>query len=255
MHTEHGSHRDTAIEALAAREYERAGDAYARAGWRVLADPRDGVSPFAADDKGWVGGGLQYLVTSALAYRVAGRETRATRRAVAGVAVARDLENGLDQPAQHACLAEFVADCRVAGGLDDAGAAYEEAAAAYLDAAATTEQPQALATSPLFEAAAAPIRQVARGPADGEIAVDWDDLHGDDPAQPGRFLAARPAYKRQRFPGLVGRMVEDRYLAVPRGTTEYDNDRYRCPECGSSDVNWAGGGVYCLRCSTPMAEQ
>jgi hypothetical protein len=118
MSTQDGGHRDAAVDALASREYERAGDAYTRAAWRVLADPREDLGPFDADEQGWVGDGLQYLVTSAIAYRVAERETRATRRAVEGVAVARDLQNGLDQPAQHACLAEFVADFKTAGGLD-----------------------------------------------------------------------------------------------------------------------------------------
>jgi len=48
-------HRTVAVGALADREYERAGDAYTRAAWDRLADPREGLSPFEADERGWVG--------------------------------------------------------------------------------------------------------------------------------------------------------------------------------------------------------
>lgn len=252
MSTPDGGHRDAAIDSLAVRAYERAGNEYTRAAWSVLAEPRADQSPFDADDRGWVGRGVQYLVVAALAYRVAGVDGRATQRAVEGVAVARDLKHGLSHPVQHACLDEFVADLRVAGGLDGVADAYESAAEAYRSAAAAVEEPQARATTPLFGAAAAPIKQVARGQENGEIAVKWEDLHGSDPDDAGPFLAHRATYKRKRFPGLVERAVADGHLAAPRGTTEYGNDNYRCPACGADDVNWAGTEVLCLRCSTPM---
>ena len=250
MRTQDGGHHDAAVAALAAREYERAGDEYTRAAWRVLADPREGGGPF--DEKGWVGAGLRHLVVAAVAYRVAGRDGRATRRGVEGVAVARDLRESFDRPVQQACFAEFVADFRVVGDLDGAEAAYEDAAAAYREAGDAVEDPSYWTTTPLFQAAAAPLKQVARGPADGEIAVDWDALHGSDPSATGDFLAYRADYKRRRFPGLVERVVDDGYLAAPRGTTEYDNANHECPACGSTDVNWAGDDVLCLRCSTPV---
>jgi hypothetical protein len=254
MSMQDGGHVAAAVAALGTREYGTAGDEYTRAARRVLADPRPDLGPFEADDKGWVGRGVGYLVVASVAYRVAGRPDRATHRAVEGVSVARDLTNALEGPAQEACLEEFVADFRVAGDLDGVEAAYESAADAYRDAAEAVEDPQSRATTPLFRAAIAPLKQVARGPANGEIAVGWEDVHGDDPASPGAFLASRPAYKRQRFPGLVQRVVEDGHLAAPRGTTEYDNAVHECPNCGSSDVNWVGNQVLCLRCSTP-AEQ
>jgi len=134
-------------------------------------------------------------------------------------------------------------------GVDDA---YESASTAYQSAADTVSEPQARATTPLFGAAAAPIKQVARGQANGEIAVKWEDLHGSDPDDAGAFLAHRATYKRQRFPGLVKRAVADGHLAAPRGTTEYGNENHRCPACGADDVNWAGTDELCLRCSTPM---
>lgn len=255
MSTQDGGHRDAAVAALATREYERAGDAYTRAAWRVLADPRPDVAPFDPGEKGWVGSGLAYLVTAAVAYRVAGRDSRATRRGVEGVAVARDLRGAFDHPVQRACLLEVVADCKTAGGLDGASEAYEAAADAYREAGDGIDDPQYWGTTPLFEGATAPLQQVARGPADGEIAVTWADLHGGDPAQSGAFLAHRARYKRQRFRALVEQAVEEGHLAAPRGTTEYATDHHRCPDCGSTDVNWVADSVLCLRCSRPTAEQ
>ncbi|SDF28590.1 hypothetical protein SAMN04488067_10393 [Halorubrum xinjiangense] len=251
MNTDDGGHHDAAVDALAVREYERAGNRYTRGGRRVLADPRPEVDPFEPDEKGWVGQGLQQLLAAAVAYRVAGLDGRASRRAAEGIAAARDLESALRRPGQAACLAEFVADFRVAGGLGDAEAAYDDAAERYVAAADEIDSPQALATTPLFEAAAATIKQVARGQADGEIAIKWEDLHGPDPDRPGDFLAHRARVKKQRFAGLIQRAVDDGHLAAPRGTTEYDNDSHRCPDCGSNHVNWAGTGILCLRCSRP----
>jgi hypothetical protein len=252
--TDDGGHRETAVAALAERRYEAAGDAYTRAGRRVLADPRPDVDPFADDEQGWVGDGLAHLVTAALAYRVADRSDRATRRAVEGVAVARDLENALSHPAQRACLRAFVADFRVAGGLDGVEAAYAEAADRFDAAAASIDDPRKRATTALFKAAGEPIAQVARGFADGEIAVGWEQLHGSDPDAPGEFLAERARYRRRRFPSLVARAVDDGHLAAPRGTTEYATDRYECPACGSADINRVAGSVLCLRCSRPTEQ-
>jgi hypothetical protein len=245
--------RANAVDALAERAYERAGDEYTRAGWQTLAAPREGLSGFEPDEKGWVGRGLAALIVAAVAYRVAGRADRGTHRGVEGVAIARDLTNTLAEPVQEACLAEFVGDFRVVGGLDDAAAAYDDAAAAYAEVGDEID-PQYWGTTPLFQAAAAPIKQVARSTENGEIAVQWEDLHGSDPAQPGAFLAHRARYKKQRFPTLVDRVVDDGYLAAPRGTTAYNTEQYQCPNCGSSDVNWTADSILCLRCSTPMVE-
>ena len=251
MNTRDGGHYDAAVDAVAAREYGTAGNRYTRGGRRVLADPREDLDPFAPDDKGWIGQGLGHLLTATVAYRVAGEDARATQRAVEGIATTRDFQGVLEAPGQDACLAEFVADFRVAGGLDGASEVYNEAMERYTTAADAVDSPQALATTPLFEAAAATIKQVARGQANGEIAIQWEDLHGSDPSQPGEFLAHRAQFKKQRFAGLVKRTVTSGHLAAPRGTTEYNNETHRCPNCGSNDVNWAGTGVLCMRCSTP----
>jgi hypothetical protein len=255
MNTQDAGHRKAAVGALADGEYVAAGNEYTRAGWRVLADPRPDVETFEIDRHGWVGTGLAHLVIAAVAYRVAGRDARATRRGVAGVADAEELATVADHPVQRACFLEFVGDFRAAGGLDGVTAAYEAAADAYRDAGPGIDDPREWATTPLFEAAAAPLKQVARGPANGEIAVEWGDIHGSDPADPGAFLAARASYKRRRFRSLVERVTDDGALAAPRGTTEYATDHHQCPACGSTDVNWVENHVLCLRCSSPTAEQ
>jgi len=242
--------RADAVGALAQREYVAAGDAYTRAAWDRLAEPREGQSPFGADEKGWVGRPLQRLVLAGICYRVAGRGERATHRGQEGVAVAADLEGVLTAPGQQACLREFAADFRVVGGLDGASETYDEAEQLYREAGVT--DPQTLTTTPLLQAAAGPLKQVARGLDNGEIAVSWEDLHGPDPDDAGRFLAHRATVKRQRFPTLVERAVESGRLAAPRGTTEYNNANFRCPDCGSTDVNWVTEHTLCLRCSTPM---
>ncbi len=247
------SYHEQAVSALADRAYESAGDAYTRAGWAQLAEPRDGQNPFEPDSHGWVGRPLEWLVVAALAYRVAGRTQRATHRSVAAEAIARDLHAVFETPVQRACLLEYIGDCRVAGGLEGVEEAYETAAEAYREAGTDIETPEVWATTPLFEAVSGPIKQVARGRANGEIAATWETLHGPDPAQPGAFLAHRVRYKRQRFRGLLEGAVADGHLAAPRGTTAYGTDA-TCPRCGSADVNWVASLVLCLRCSTPTGQ-
>ncbi len=241
---------ERAVMALANREYEQAGNAYSRSGWSTLAEPRDGLSPFDADEHGWVGRALRSLAVGAVAYRVAGKQTRATRRCVEGVAVTKDLQTGLSEPAQQACLLEFAADFHAIGGLSGVEDAYDNSETAYREG--DIEEPQTWGTTPLFEAAAEPIKQLARSTANGEIAIKWEDLHGSDPNQPGAFLAHRARYKRSRFPSLIEAVCSEGYLAAPRGTTEYNNEQYRCPDCNSSDVNWTGDSTLCMRCSRPM---
>ena len=255
MNTQDGGHHEAAVAAIADNSFVVAGDEYTRAGWRVLADPRPEIDTFDVDDRGWVGEGLAHLVVATVSYRVAGRDARGTRRAIAGVAEAKELADVAGSSVQRACFLEFVGDFRAAAGLDGAADTYDDAADAYRAADAEIKDPQTRATTPLFQAAVVPLKQVARGPANGEIAIKWEDIHGSDPADPGAFLAARASYKRQRFPSLVERVIADGDLAAPRGTTEYDTDHHRCPACGSTDVNWVDNNVLCLRCSAPTAPQ
>ena len=255
MHTNDNGHYAAAVAALADRRYEAAGDAYSRAGWAVLADPRDDHDPFAPDDRGSIGDGPRHLLSATLCYRVADCPARATRRATAGIAAAGDLGATMATPLQAACFDEFAADFRVAGGLEGAADAYTAAAEAYRAAADETTDPQTVGATPLFLAAAAPAKQLARTLDNGEIAIEWADLHGADPSDPGDFLAARATYKRQRFPSLVEGCVDRGVLAAPRGTTEYATDHHKCPACGSRDVNWVANSTLCLRCSRPTEPQ
>ena len=255
MHTNDNGHYAAAVAALADRRYETAGDAYTRAGWSVLADPRDDHDPFAPDDRGSIGDAPRHLLTAALCYRVGDCPARATRRATAGIAAVGDLGATMATPLQAACFDELAADFRVAGGLNGAADAYADAADAYRAAADGSTEPQTVGATPLFLAAAAPAKQLARTLENGEIAIEWEDLHGSDPSAPGDFLAARAEYKRQRFPSLVDGCVENGVLAAPRGTTEYATDHHVCPACGSRDVNWVANSTLCLRCSRPTEPQ
>jgi hypothetical protein len=256
MHVEDGGYHAEAVSRLADRDYPSAGDMYARAAWSILAEPRDGSSPFDEDEHGNVGAALREMFMSAVCYRVSGRGKRAGYRSTQGVAVSRDLAEAFASPVQRACLMEFVADFR-AVSPDDEGYrdAYERAAASYRSAVDGDTQPTSVSTTGLFMSASAGIKQIARTLADGEIAVEWEDLHGPDPSESGEFLARRAEYKLQRLPGLLERVTEEGFLAAPRGSTEYATDHHRCPECGSEDVNWVAESVLCLRCSRPMEEQ
>jgi len=191
---------------------------------------------------------------SAVCYRIAGQDGRAESRSAQGVAVSEDLMETFASPVQEACLKEFVADFHAVVGEPERDE-YASAAESYASVVDEDTQPQSVATKPLFNASAAPIKQLGRSLSNGEIAVKWEDLHGPDPSDPGEFLRHRAAYKSQRFPSLVEGVVEEGFLAAPRGTTEYSNDHHRCPECGSCDVNWVADSVLCLRCSRPMKKQ
>lgn len=249
MPSDDGGHRDAAVAALADRAYEQAGNHYTRSGWRILADPRADSDPFTVGDQGWVGVGLSRIACAVASYRVAGKHTRARQRGVAGIATAQDLLTQCDRPVQQACLYEYVGDCRVLIGTDPANA-YERAIDTYHES--TVSDPQRWATSALFEAVAAPLKQLARGQADGEIAVTWEDLHGADPDQPGAFLGHRVEYKQHHLERTLQKAIDAGHLAAPRGSTAYGTDSYRCPDCGSTDVNWVGDSTLCLRCSRPV---
>jgi len=82
MSTHDGDYYGDAVAALADRRYDTAGNDFARAAWRTLATPRPDQAPFDADEKGWVGTGLQHLVSHPPLKRWACRWTPAlpTRR-------------------------------------------------------------------------------------------------------------------------------------------------------------------------------
>jgi hypothetical protein len=250
MHVNDDGHHKEAVLCLADRDYASAGDSYARAGWSILSEPRSGRSPFDEDDHGYVGRSLQEMFMSAVCYRIAGQNRRARSRSECGVAVSEDLAESFASPVQRACLKEFVADFRVVSPDGERYRdAYEEAAESYRSAVDEATEVQTVSTTALFRAASEGMKQMGRTLENGEIAVEWQDLHGPDPSDAGDFLAHRARYKLQRLPSLVDGVIEEGFLAAPRGSTEYNTDHHRCPECGSEDVNWVADTVLCLRCS------
>jgi len=243
-------HRDAAITHLVDGEYRAAGDEYTRAAYAVLADPGEGRGLYADDGKGWFARGVAALTTAALCYRVAGVDDRAAHRGREAEAVAADQRDGVRSAAvERALCEELIGDARVAGGHDDADAAYERAAAGY--EAAAPEDPMDWVTRPAFEAANRAIRHASRNTGSE---LSWDDLHGADPSR-AAYLATRARTKARRFPAVVDAITAAGRLHPPRGTTEHDNARYRCPDCGTSEVNWIGEEVVCIDCSARMVEQ
>ncbi|QZA88165.1 hypothetical protein K0C01_10250 [Salinarchaeum sp. IM2453] len=248
-----GGHRQAAIQELAAQAYDSAGDEYSRAAWSVLSDPREDVDTFELSQKGWTGIGISYLLKAAICYRVAGLDTRAEQRGTAGLMITKDLIGRTERTVQVGCLKEMGGDFRVIADLGEAKPVYKSAVSTYQDV--TVDDPQSWTTTPLFEAAASPLKQLARGQENGEIAVTWEDLHGSDPSQPSAFLAHRVKYKHQHLPAYLTQAIKDSMFAAPRGSTAYNTDSYQCPTCGSRDVNWTGDSTLCLRCSSPTEKR
>jgi DNA-directed RNA polymerase subunit RPC12/RpoP len=48
---------------------------------------------------------------------------------------------------------------------------------------------------------------------------------------------------------MLAARVEAGKFHPPRGSTEYNTGRFRCPNCGSDDVNYVADTVLCLRCA------
>ena len=250
MHVNDGGYHTEAVSHLADRDYVSAGNSYSRAGWSILAEPQSGRSPFDKDEHGYVGRALQEMFSSAVCYRIAGQDQRARSRSKEGVAVSNDLAESFGSPVQKACLREFIADFRtVSPDSEGYRDAYENAADSYRSAVDQGTEPRSVSATALFRSASEGIKQLGRTLANGEIAIEWEDLHGPDPSEPGEFLAHRAKYKLQRLPSLLDGVLQEGFLAVPRGSTEYSTDHHRCPECGSKDVNWVADTVLCLRCS------
>ena len=72
----------------------------------------------------------------------------------------------------------------------------------------------------------------------------WDDIHGDG----SNALTRRVRFARARLPAFLDAREREGHLHAPRGSTEYGNDSYRCPECGANDINHVADTVLCLRC-------
>jgi hypothetical protein len=244
-------YRDEAITQLVDRQYGEAGDRYTLAGFGELGElTGDGRNTLVDDGLGWYGFGLQYLTAAGLCYRLSGPAGRAGNRAKQAIVYAEDQRDFVrDHPVERGICEEFVGDAYAVAGADAASDAYERAAAAYREA--DVEDATEWATKPVFEAANGLILHASRNTPDETM---WDDLHGSDPST-GEYLAYRARYKSRVLPRVVDRVVEEGVLHAPRGSTEHNNDTYRCPECGQSEVNWVGNEVICLDCSVRLEEK
>ena len=246
-------HRETAISALVERNWQTAGDAYTRAAHRDLGDGERGdgsggdvLAPGARDRPA---AGLSFLLTAGLCYRLAGAEDRARYRALTVAPLALDARDHVRDGVARAVCQEFVADAAVIRGAEDAAAdAYDRAERLYR--ANHPDDPLGVATDPLFDAANGLLLHASRN----YRGVEWDDLHGPDP-EGEDYLAHRPRYKSRTLPEAVDRVLEAGQLHLPRGSTEYNNDTYRCPDCGEHDVNYVGGETVCLYCSVRVEER
>ena len=236
------------MTALVDRDWRGAADAYTRAAHRDLGDIEGGdvLAPTGSDRPA---SGLAFLCSAALCYRLAGAEDRARYRALTVAPLALDARDHVREGVERAVCQEFVADAAVLRGADDvAGDAYDRSAALYRE-----HRPDDLldvVTAPVFDAANSLILHASRN----YRGVEWDDLHGPDPAEPG-YLAHRADYKARVLPEIIERVVEAGQLHAPRGSTEYNNGTYRCPDCGEHDVNYVAGEVVCLYCSTRVEER
>ncbi|RJT07133.1 hypothetical protein [Halococcus sp. IIIV-5B] len=240
--------RDAAITHLIDRIYRDARESYALAAYVEWAGagghPSDVFDP---DGRGYVADGLCYLLTSALCARLAGHDDRGGNLAHQAQLVATDQRDHVrDHPVERAVFSEFVGDALVIADSEKAGSAYDEAAAAY--EAAAPNDPVDWATQPPLAAATELLLHCSRNTSQ---AVEWDDLHGANPADE-EYLAHRARYKKRVFPMVVESVLETGILHPPRGTTEHRSDDWQCPDCGTNEVNWTGGEVVCLDCSARM---
>ncbi|MFB6296988.1 MAG: hypothetical protein ABEH56_00545 [Salinirussus sp.] len=251
-------HRADAVTALVDRDWGAAADAFTLAAHHDLggevrtdADETGGnwtvLDPGRRDRPAF---GLSLLCRAALCYRLAGADDRARLRALTVIPLAIDGRDHVRTGVGRGVSQEFAADARaVRGDTDGAESAYGRAAALYRDHAPA--DPLDAVAAPTFEAANRLLLHASRNTG---LDVEWDDLHGDDPSE-AEYLAHRAAYKRRTLPRVVDRVLDAGLLHVPRGTTEYNNDTYRCPDCGDDDVNWVAGETVCLHCSVRVVEQ
>jgi len=233
------------VTALVERDWAAAGDAYTRAAHRDLGDGEredgTGGDVLAPGRRDRPAAGLAALLKAALCYRLAGADDRGRYRALTVAPLALDARDHVREGVARAVCQEFVADAAAVRGAD-AGDAYERAAALHREH--RTADPLEAAARPLFDAANDLLLHASRNHQD----VEWDDLHGADPESEG-YLAHRATYKARTLPRVVASVLEAGQLHAPRGSTEYNNSTYRCPDCGENDVNYVAGETVCLYCS------
>lgn len=238
MSDDTSEHGERAVRLLASERWDEVGDAYTMGAYGLLAG-YEGFGRDMRDERSSVGDGLRHLFLAGVCARLAGDDARTRNRARQGVLVATDHREHVEGVDAAACD-EWVGHLRTLSGNEEKAAnAYDRAASGYAEAA--PEDPAGATTRPLLQAGTDLLTQLSR-PEDAA----WDDIHGDG----SDALARRVRFARARLPGYLTARDEEGHLHAPRGSTEYGNDSYECPACGSSDINHVAGTVLCLRCDS-----
>ncbi|ERG98452.1 MAG: hypothetical protein J07HQX50_02492 [Haloquadratum sp. J07HQX50] len=236
--------RDHAIEALASRDYLEAGNYYMRSAYaRLSGESERGRDLFTSEGGNWSGYALESMLLATVCSQIAGNESRARGRAGQGILIASDLRDTvLSQLGLQAGCEEWVGLFRaVTQKSERANAAFERAETRY--GSVESSEKVELTTEPLLQASERALRQISR-PDD----FQWDDMHG---SAPSNALSRRIQFIRSRVPTFMKSRLDAGHLHAPRGSTEYGNEKFRCPDCGSHDINYVADTVLCLRCDTP----
>lgn len=235
--------RDRAIGHIADERYTDAAEAYTLDAYAVFSGQTERSSGlYASPERSRAGRGLASLATAAVCHRIAGDHGRASALAGQGILVAGELRDAvLESAVERANCNEWIGDFRsILGDRDNASEAYDRAAAAYADAG--IDSPATETGRPFLQAGTELLAHLSR-PDD----LGWDDIHGNgDDA-----LTRRVSVKRSRTASIVDARIDAGKLHAPRGSTEYNTGRFRCPVCGADDVNYVANTTLCLRCSAP----
>jgi hypothetical protein len=235
-------HGDDAIFALADERFDLAGDRYTLSAYGTLAGFENRHrEAFDGEHAGWAGFAVCDLLRAAVCYRIAGATDRARNRAGQAIlAVGDQRDHVVDAAVDRAACHELVGVARaVTGDAEQASAAFDRAEAGY-ESADVDDGFQAT-TRPLLQAGTDLVTHLSR-PDD----VEWDEIHGPNRDE---ALVRRVRFVRNRIGSMADARVKAGKLHAPRGSTEYGNDGYRCPECGANDINHVAETVLCLRCS------
>ncbi|MCX2818122.1 hypothetical protein EGH25_01970 [Haladaptatus sp. F3-133] len=239
---EQRSATETAVLRLSEGRYTDAGEMYATAARGCLyGESVSRKTAYESRGRSGVGRAFAQFARSSVCHRISGDEDRATLVAREGVAVAKELrDHVLTDVVEGSACDEFIGDMRASAGLSPDGA-YDSADEGYAevsDGASETGRP-------FLQAGTELLSHLSR-PDD----MGWDDIHGSG----GDALGRRIRTKKARMAALADERVREGKLHAPRGSTEYNTDRYVCPDCGSTDVNHVGGTKLCLRCSSQTEE-
>lgn len=235
-------HAALAILALADERFDLAADRYSLSAYGTLAGAENRHrEAFDTDHAGWAGFAVCDLLRAAVCHRIAGATDRARNRAGQAILVVGDqrdhvVASAVDRAACH----ELVGVARaITGDAEQASAAFDRATAGY--ESADVDDGFRATTRPLLQAGTDLVTHLSR-PDD----VEWDEIHGPNRDE---ALLRRVRFVRNRIGSMADARVEAGKLHAPRGSTEYGNANYRCPECGSNDINHVAETVLCLRCS------